>query len=206
MVRVICAWCKQQGRPQALLREVEPLDDLMETHGICWLHQLELMAQIATRQGPRRTPLEPAAERAESLMDAQGPPPSGEPSNSATDIGVAYQRLGQWLEEGRYRREHLFPALAEGHFRLTERLRAAERTSDELQERIRELRGEVTHLASENRVFRERQGQLAELLHTLLARILEQTIQPVQQVIDKFRARSTEPPGSASGVSPAPSG
>src|SRR6185503_15809550 len=37
-MRVICAWCQQQGRP-GLLRVREPLDDPTETHGICDRHQ-----------------------------------------------------------------------------------------------------------------------------------------------------------------------
>jgi hypothetical protein len=37
-MRVICAWCQQEGRA-GLLRVREPLDDPSETHGICERHQ-----------------------------------------------------------------------------------------------------------------------------------------------------------------------
>jgi hypothetical protein len=37
-MRVICAWCQQEGR-SGLLRVREPLDDHSETHGICERHQ-----------------------------------------------------------------------------------------------------------------------------------------------------------------------
>lgn len=37
-MRVICAWCQQEGR-RGLLRIREPLDDPTETHGICDRHQ-----------------------------------------------------------------------------------------------------------------------------------------------------------------------
>src|SRR5687767_5939527 len=37
-MRVICAWCQQEGR-SGLLRVREPLDDPTETHGICERHQ-----------------------------------------------------------------------------------------------------------------------------------------------------------------------
>ena len=37
-MRVICAWCQQDGR-SGLLRVREPVDDDSETHGICDRHQ-----------------------------------------------------------------------------------------------------------------------------------------------------------------------
>ncbi|HEX3179331.1 MAG TPA: hypothetical protein VHZ49_21835 [Methylomirabilota bacterium] len=37
-MRVICAWCQQEGRT-GLLRVREPLEDSSETHGICDRHQ-----------------------------------------------------------------------------------------------------------------------------------------------------------------------
>jgi hypothetical protein len=40
-MRIICAWCLQEGKV-ALLGEKMPFDDLRETHGICWAHQLAL--------------------------------------------------------------------------------------------------------------------------------------------------------------------
>ena len=37
-MKVVCAWCQQEGR-SGLLRVREPLDDQTETHGICDRHQ-----------------------------------------------------------------------------------------------------------------------------------------------------------------------
>lgn len=36
-MKVICSWCKEQGRPE-LVREKAPLADARETHGICEFH------------------------------------------------------------------------------------------------------------------------------------------------------------------------
>ena len=36
-MRVICSWCKEEGRPD-LVREKAPLADARETHGICDFH------------------------------------------------------------------------------------------------------------------------------------------------------------------------
>ena len=36
-MKVICSWCKEEGRP-AFVREKAPLADARETHGICDFH------------------------------------------------------------------------------------------------------------------------------------------------------------------------
>lgn len=43
-MRIICAWCLQEGKI-ALLGEKVPLDDLRETHGICRTHLLAMQAE-----------------------------------------------------------------------------------------------------------------------------------------------------------------
>ncbi|MCS6897632.1 MAG: hypothetical protein NZM29_06620 [Nitrospira sp.] len=43
-MRIICAWCLQEGKV-ALLGEKVPLDDLRETHGICKAHQRALQLE-----------------------------------------------------------------------------------------------------------------------------------------------------------------
>lgn len=43
-MRIICAWCLQEGKV-ALLGEKMPLDDRRETHGICRAHQLALQLE-----------------------------------------------------------------------------------------------------------------------------------------------------------------
>lgn len=50
-MRIVCPWCRQEGRP-ALLGEREPLDDPTETHGICRRHQLELLARLPSHSFP----------------------------------------------------------------------------------------------------------------------------------------------------------
>lgn len=44
-MRVVCAWCKQEGR-DGLLGECEPFDDTTETHGICVRHSEKLLEQL----------------------------------------------------------------------------------------------------------------------------------------------------------------
>ena len=41
-MKLLCAWCQQEGVP-AVLCEVEPLDDMTETHGICARHRFEVL-------------------------------------------------------------------------------------------------------------------------------------------------------------------
>ncbi len=43
-MRIICAWCLQEGKI-ALLGEKVPLDDPRETHGICKAHRFALQAE-----------------------------------------------------------------------------------------------------------------------------------------------------------------
>jgi hypothetical protein len=50
-MRVICAWCQQQGR-SGLLRVREPLDDTTETHGICERHQQEVFEAFPSASFP----------------------------------------------------------------------------------------------------------------------------------------------------------
>lgn len=44
-MRVVCAWCKQEGRDVALGTR-EPVDDTTETHGICARHSEEMLEQL----------------------------------------------------------------------------------------------------------------------------------------------------------------
>ena len=50
-MRVICAWCQQEGR-SGLLRVREPLDDATETHGICERHQQEVFEAFPSASFP----------------------------------------------------------------------------------------------------------------------------------------------------------
>jgi hypothetical protein len=50
-MRVICAWCQQEGR-SGLLRVREPLDDPTETHGICERHQQQVFEGFPSSSFP----------------------------------------------------------------------------------------------------------------------------------------------------------
>ena len=50
-MRVVCAWCQQEGRSR-LLRVGEPLEDTSETHGICSRHQQEIFEMFPSRSFP----------------------------------------------------------------------------------------------------------------------------------------------------------
>ena len=50
-MRVICAWCQQDGR-SGLLRVREPLDDDSETHGICERHQRGILETFPSASFP----------------------------------------------------------------------------------------------------------------------------------------------------------
>jgi len=47
-VRAICAWCRAEGVP-ADLGEREPLEDPVETHGLCQRHLTQLLAAVPSR-------------------------------------------------------------------------------------------------------------------------------------------------------------
>lgn len=50
-MRVVCAWCQQEGRPR-LLRVGEPLEDTSETHGICDRHQQAILELFPSNSFP----------------------------------------------------------------------------------------------------------------------------------------------------------
>ena len=50
-MRVICAWCQEEGRSR-LLRVGEPLEDTSETHGICNRHQQGIFEMFPSRSFP----------------------------------------------------------------------------------------------------------------------------------------------------------
>jgi hypothetical protein len=50
-MRVMCAWCQQEGR-SGLLRIREPLDDPTETHGICERHQQTMFEAFPSASFP----------------------------------------------------------------------------------------------------------------------------------------------------------
>ena len=50
-MKVVCAWCKQEGRT-GMLGECEPFDDKTETHGICARHSQTLVEQLPSASFP----------------------------------------------------------------------------------------------------------------------------------------------------------
>src|SRR2546430_16265717 len=50
-MRVVCAWCQEEGRSR-LLRVGEPLEDTSETHGICNRHQQGIFEMFPSRSFP----------------------------------------------------------------------------------------------------------------------------------------------------------
>jgi hypothetical protein len=50
-MKIVCAWCKQEGR-SAILGEREPFDDPTETHGVCSVHSAKLMEQLPSASFP----------------------------------------------------------------------------------------------------------------------------------------------------------
>jgi hypothetical protein len=44
-MRVVCAWCQQDGEPLLLPEGQPPLDHEQATYGICASHRLELLVQ-----------------------------------------------------------------------------------------------------------------------------------------------------------------
>ena len=50
-MKVVCAWCKQEGR-SGQLGECEPFDDKTETHGICGRHSQTMVEQLPSASFP----------------------------------------------------------------------------------------------------------------------------------------------------------
>lgn len=50
-MKVVCAWCKQEGR-RSQLGECEPFEDQTETHGICARHSQTLVEQLPSASFP----------------------------------------------------------------------------------------------------------------------------------------------------------
>ena len=50
-MKVVCAWCKQEGR-SSLLGECEPFEDKTESHGICARHSQSLLEQLPSVSFP----------------------------------------------------------------------------------------------------------------------------------------------------------
>lgn len=49
-MKVVCAWCEQEG--EAIYREREPFDDPTVTHTICPPHRVKLLEEVPSRSFP----------------------------------------------------------------------------------------------------------------------------------------------------------
>jgi hypothetical protein len=50
-MKVVCAWCQQEGR-SGVIGEREPVDDPTETHGVCAVHAERLLEQLPSMSFP----------------------------------------------------------------------------------------------------------------------------------------------------------
>lgn len=76
-MRVLCAWCLKEGKPEAeaLIGEREPLEDQGPSHGICPDHRREVEDRMAAfreeirRQTERQEELRRQAERQQAEVE-----------------------------------------------------------------------------------------------------------------------------------------
>jgi hypothetical protein len=155
-MKLICAWCQQEGVP-AFLCEVEPLDDLTETHGICARHRFEVLQELDTAHG------------ASTGVHAG--------RHAADDEEI---RLQRWMQASHEMLERLLPALLAEGPELARRVEAAERTNRSLEARLATLRHDV---AAEQR---ERQQLNIVHTNDLVGRLARDVIQPLYDLMAKM--------------------
>ncbi|MDF0642769.1 MAG: hypothetical protein P0111_01955 [Nitrospira sp.] len=44
-MKVVCSWCRYEGKNNDVVGEKPPFDDVRETHGICVIHRDEVQAR-----------------------------------------------------------------------------------------------------------------------------------------------------------------
>ena len=54
-MKLKCAWCEREGRP-ANLRDVEPMENRAETHGLCPEHRRKWRQSLGMDDGPEARP------------------------------------------------------------------------------------------------------------------------------------------------------
>jgi hypothetical protein len=163
-MKLICAWCQQEGVP-AFLCEVEPLDDPTETHGICARHRFEVLQELDTAQG--------------------APVPAGAESGGleATDD---HTLLNRWIADSRDIFDSLLPGLLAEGSRLHRRAETAERTSRSLEVRIATLQRDVAALQRERQQLNNVHTEVADLVNTLVGRLAREVIQPLYDLMAKL--------------------
>lgn len=169
-MRVVCAWCERERKP-ALLREVEPLDDLTDTHGICAAHHAQILRQLAGLPGVG------LSADADALLP---------------DL----VRLRAWLGAGQGSMPRFLLALGRTTDHERSRLRAALAEQANLRREVAALRAAVVTLQEENRRARTRRREVAAAAEHLLDDVLRTTVQPLHALLVRLRAAGgTDPPG-----------
>lgn len=171
-MKVLCAWCQREGKP-AVLREVEPLDDPTETHGICPTHQQQLMAGLAAVQPPA------------GLEGAQGT------AGDWSEVIEAQRGLTRWFQDGWLLLLALFWDLARQRAQLQQRIEAAEQLAAELGQTARDLQSEIAGLELENRSSAYLRAQATVFLRQFVTRTSAQLLQPMYDLLMKLEGRLT---------------
>jgi hypothetical protein len=190
---VLCAWCQQQARP-ALLREVEPLDDPTETHGICDVHHGEVLRLLLVP-----TPGSPG-------VGTRAPtPPGGLPGGRdrpaaprGPDCHDAWE-LEAWIGHAPATLADL-AALAADIEARRERCAAVEAERRRLEAALGEAREILAAERRERAALLERRTACARLVARLVDGMLVHALQPLNEVAGHLRR---PPPGSV-GWAPAP--
>jgi hypothetical protein len=161
-MKLICAWCQQEGVP-SFLCEVEPLDDPTETHGICARHRFEVLQELDTAQA---TPAAAGVEPFEGIDD--------------------HLLLARWIAQSGEMLETLIPGLLAQGANLTRRTETAERTSRSLEVRLATLRREVVELQRERQELNNMHTEVADLVNDLVNRLARDVIQPLYDLMAKL--------------------
>jgi hypothetical protein len=169
-MRVVCAWCQHESR-SGFLREVAPLDDATETHGICEAHHTEVVRQLLASAGMIT---DPAAGAGRAPVTA--------------DVLSALLRLSAWV--------HATPAIVAAALariveeigRLDARCRALEAEGAHVSREIAWLRDEVARLRTEHDELTSWHREATWVASTLLDQVLEQTLQPLHGVVGRLRS------------------
>lgn len=182
-MRIVCAWCEKEGK-SALICEVEPFEDPMETHGICVAHRASFLAELARSLTPAHS---------DASFRAPAEPTRTEPAAPAPET----RRLAEWLGEGQELVRVVVPRLAEQIAALERRCAAAEQAHAELQRRVDDARREAAILEEANRRWQELEGEILALLDPLIDRVLTDTIRPMYRLSRTLRARRPRAPKSS---------
>ena len=163
-MRLICAWCQQEGVP-AFLCDVEPLDDPTETHGICARHRFEVLQELDSAQG------------------VPAPAPAAEPILATVED---HELLNRWIADSREMLDALIPGLIAEGSNLTRRAETAERNSRSLEMRLTTLRQDVATLQQERQELNNVHTEVADLVNSLVGRLAREVIQPLYDLMAKL--------------------